>query len=379
MKYDAQKAAEAQRLCSGTQADSTPASHHITSLTKEPTQAILYGFYSTTQWAAIDWYEKVSGGLICEDYERQPPIERKKYPNFRSSRAYVHPRSLTQAERKMAFNYRGGECWIKVTFDSAEAAERAIYYSPHLIQGHWVYAEAFNGHGPEVDEPIPIRYEDDDQGRLSAPYLAHRPSQTLGPSFSMSSQSTNAQTRPAATLPRSFTLNATVQADYHQTARPISKSPSTASSTTAIGPDYPDLRRRNPPPTEENRSSNIPQNIGHNVGQEVLQDAGQNAGQNIGQNIPQVDRDPRNFLHFPDIPRNIIRPAHEAFLPQPTWTERTLQRLAEAGWIPGDIIGHVVPRLENGEFDWENASWYWKCCRILDDYLGTDTCGMRED
>jgi hypothetical protein len=45
----------------------------------------------------------------------------------------------------------------------------------------------------------------------------------------------------------------------------------------------------------------------------------------------------------------------------------------------GDVIGSAVPRTENGDFDWKNASLYWLIFAWLDYWLGIDTCGLRGD
>ena len=79
-----------------------------------------------------------------------------------------------------------------------------------------------------------------------------------------------------------------------------------------------------------------------------------------------------SFKHFPDEARTVLRPASEALLPQMSWSERIVKQLTQGGWIPGDIIGSVVPRLENGDFDWASASFYWKLFYWIDSVLGTD-------
>lgn len=367
MKHDLQKAAEEARLqsiaSSRAQNDGTTASHHPPpSMAKEPTQVILYGYSPSTQWAALSFYENVSSGIICEDYEREPPSERRKFPSPFSTASNIRPRALTKAEAVLARQFSGGNCWIKVTFDSAEAAERAIYNSPHLLQGHWVYAQLFHGAGPEVDEPILVREEDRVQGFLGGPRSAHRPSQTLGSSFA---QNNSIYSRGVNTLPRSFTGNTTTEAEAQPGAGPSSLSSSaTASSGTATGPtvEYPNLRNRH--------SNQAPITPAKNNQKDSSDD---------GQAAPPDSRNPHFFTHFPDVPRTVLRPAHEAFLPHPTWFEATMARLSSAGWLPGDMIGDGVPRLDNGDFDWPRASLYWKLFYWLDSHLGTDFCGMKDE
>lgn len=255
---------------------------------------------------------------------------------------------MTRAERALATQYRGGECWIKVTFDSAEAAERAISCSPHRIEGHWVYAQEFRGVGPEIDEPILVRKDEAQQGAIPA----HRLSQTLGPSFG---QSSNIQERTFNTLPKSFTTSSTTQqANDQRGLENASLSSSTASSATATDLNYPNLRNRQQSQPEESLLSSTTQQNG------------------------SVTSGRKTLRHFPDMPRTVIRPASEAFLPQPSWSEKAVNRLVSSGLIPGDFIGNGPPRLENGEFDYKSASYYWRFFHWIDATFGTDLCGFKE-
>ena len=325
------------------------------SLAKEPTQVILYGYSPDTQWAAISFYENVSGGIICEDYDREPPPERRRYHSNLGIGSYVHARALTNAEKAFAYQYHGGTCWIKVTFESSEAAERAMYHSPHIIQGHWVYVEPYRGQGPKVDESIMVKEEDRLQGLLEAPKPMPKQAQTLGPSFSMQGLiRASKPSRGNSTLPRSFISNENIEMEPQNTTETASMSSSTASSATATGIEYPSLRQRN---------------ISH------YDDARKLAG-------TQVNNDPSSrpatFRHFPDTPRTVLRPANEAFLPQRSWWDNFFKRLTQQGWIPRDFIGNSIPRLENGDFDWSSASLYWRFFYWIDSHLGTDWCGIKE-
>ena len=284
--------------------------------------------------------------MICEDYDREPPAELQKYPKTFSSGTSVHRRPLTQQERRMAFKYAGGKHWIKVTFDSAEAANRAIEHSPFSIYGKWVYAELYHGEAP-TDEEIPILEGEQEQGRP-----ARRPAQTLSAAFA---QQASHQQRATATLPRSFNPPAMSQADDQRPNGALSSSPSTASSATATGPEYPNLRHRHQSQTQEDATSTV------------------------AQNATPGQYDPRFMRHFPHIPRTVIRPAHEAFLPVPTFTERCVQWLRANGWLPGDFIGDGAPRDPNGNFDWNAATWYWRFWYTFDNYFGTDVCGLRAE
>ena len=68
-----------------------------------------------------------------------------------------------------------------------------------------------------------------------------------------------------------------------------------------------------------------------------------------------------------------VLPASSAILPkQPkqSWSQ----------WLgTGEVIGSAVPKKEDGSFDYERASMYWRLFWWLDSWLGTDFCGMRGD
>lgn len=349
LKYDLQRAAAEAQEKSNISKPHNESVTAVSSSVKVPTQVSLYGFAPGTHWAAIDFYERASLGSICEDYDRDPPIERRRIPNAFAAAQMVRSRALTKQEAVLARQYHGGNSWIKVTFDSAEAADRAISFSPHQIQGHWIYAELFHGTEPNhPDEPIPLQKEDLRRGPYGSPAPAPRASRSLGPSFA---QNNNSQTRFNATLPRSFTSTSKVEEKSQEGRDVTSQSSSTATSATATAPEYPDLRNRLP----QRPNTNQP-----------------------GETVRTPQRDPRFFTHFPDVPRTVLRPAHEALLPQPTWLEAWFQRLAANGWLPGDMIGNGPPFLDNGEFDWATASLYWKVFYWFDSHTWTDFCGTKD-
>lgn len=337
LKYDAQLAAEQQaaNATARAQVDGNLVSRNTPSHTKEPTQIMIYGYTPSRCYAAIDLYEKVSGGMICEDYPREPPSELQKYQTPLSTSWSVHSRPRTRQEMALANKYAGGNCWIKLTCDSAEAAARAVELSPRQVYGHWVYAELYNGKAPENDQPIPITEEDRSEGPFNSPRPPRKSSQTLSAAFS---QHATTQKRANSTLPRNFTS----KPDFQAADNGYSASPSTASSATATGADNSTLRNRHESQTEQSTVTTRPDEIA------------------------------------PGIPRYILRPESEALLPQKTWWERQYQWLSAKGLIPGDFIGNQLPILDNGEFDWANASWYWRSCYWLDSHIGTDICGLKE-
>ncbi|KAL8697304.1 MAG: hypothetical protein Q9201_007194, partial [Fulgogasparrea decipioides] len=335
---------------------------------KEPVYVMLYGFSPSTQWAAISHYERASGGMICEDYDRHPPSEARRIPATFSSPGMGHRRALTTTERKMSMGYKGGNAWIRVTFDSAEAAERACHFSPHVIQGHWVYAELYaDGIVPNNDEPIPFRPEDR-QGDLTTSanptYTpTHKTAQSLGPALGRNMQSK--QPQASATLPRSFISNGLAQQNVSQRPEAESASPSTASSATATAP------------TMGSENATLRQRGSRTQGGSQSQLGAPAAAHQ--QQQQQQQGNIQYMTHFPDIPRTVLRPAHEAFLPQPTVTQKWITYFRKLGVIPGDVIGHVVPRTESGEFDYANASFYWRFFYWLDSSFGTNLCGLRDD
>ena len=338
LKYDARKAAESTQEATNPQNNGNT-SRLAPSHTKEPTQIMVYGYPPSRQYAAIDRCEKISGGMICEDYEREPPAELQKYSNTFSTSRSVHTRPLTKQEKTLAYTYKGGNSWIKLTCDSAEAAARAIEFSPMQVYGHWVYTELYQGKGPEVDQPIPITEEDRRRGSFNSPRPPPRPSQTLSAAFS---QHASTQLRATSTLPRSFNPTATSQAGTQPAEDTGSHSPSTASSATATGIESSNIRNRHPSQTEQNTIA------------------------------------PAANEMVPGVPRYSFRPASEAFLPQPTWWDRQIEWLRAQGLIPTDPIGDRFPVLDNGEFDWANAGWYWRTLFWIDSHTWSDFCQLKE-
>ena len=338
MKYDLQREAESKKEES-LNAQSTML--HATSPDKEPTQIILYGYAPSREYAAIDKYEKCSGGIICEDYEREPPSQLKKYPSMFDNSRPIHPRPLTNQEKSLASKYDGGEHWIKLTCDSAEAAARAVENSPQQIYGHWVYAELWKGKGPEPDVSILVTEEDYERDPFGGPRPPPRPSQTISAAFS---QPVRTQTRATSTLPRGFQPNVASQAEIPPAQEADSNSPSTASSATATAtaPDHTTLRNR---PQAQAEQTQTP-----------------------------TDRD----MIAPGIRRAHLRPESEAYPPLVSWWERQLQWLRAQGWIPGDFIGWQLPLNENNEFDWDKATWYWRMLYWIDTHFGTDICTLRD-
>ncbi|MCJ1260732.1 hypothetical protein MMC22_000594 [Lobaria immixta] len=198
---------------------------------------------------------------------------------------------------------------------------------------------------------------------------AYRPSETVSSAISPS-KIINCQGGRSPSL-RSFTDDNKTKVEARSAARPSGRSSSvTASSAAATAPtaEHAKLRRRRS--KQPRAATTIKNNNGTgNEGQApILQPL-----------RPLPGRNPYLFTHLPTLPRTILRPPHEAFLPALTWFEATMERLTATGWLPSDMIGDAMPRLESGEFDWERVSLYWKVFYWIDAHFGTDYCCIKND
>lgn len=305
---------------------------------KEPTEVLVYGFGDDFQYAAIDFYESISGGRIYEDYDRHPPHPR--YNTFLSTSKPGPPRNLPPAAIRKINTYNGGDHWIKVTFESPEAAERACSRSPHIIHGYACYAELWRGVGPNVDEAIAAN----SMNTSDVDPLRQRRS---------SNQTRNWSSMPSRmhSAP-SFTSGPQTQ-DYE-----LSATSSTVSSATAIGSGSDAQALQTIP---EGESSEVPP-------------------------TPRT-----TSLRIRGATRAKLLPASSALLPVAPWSQRTFGHLPLVGSLVGGdprqrpvetiggggFIGNVVPRDGEGKFDWDRASWYWRVCWWMDQWTGTDLLGMK--
>lgn len=287
---------------------------------QEATEVTLYGFGEEMQWAAIDHYERVSGGCILEDYDRQPPGRR--YDLSRGLPRSTSQKSLSRATLKKMNTFKGGEHWIKVTFDSRGAADLACASSPHIIKGYYVYAQPYQGGGPGKDAPI-----------VASQAGAQITDSVLPPTFSTETL------RPPGGSPNSSSTTATSgtitgQPQEGTQQRSTSRdSSSTLANSTSTQPKSPTTNPQTPVSQLTLRRSRI------------------------------EGATPARVL-----------PASAAMLPkQPTTSWMT-------GWLgTGDIIGSTVPKKEDGTFDYATAGLYWRLFWWLDQVLGTDFCGMKGD
>ncbi|KAI9889957.1 MAG: hypothetical protein M1814_004680 [Vezdaea aestivalis] len=304
----------------------------------DPTEVILFGYDADQQHAAIDKYERAFG-RICEDYSRMPPQEYSKFPLAASTPDGKNgPRNQAEATKTMVFN--GGTHWIKVTFENASFAHQACSNAnPILIGGRRVYCEYYDGNGPREDRPI----------------------------------SAMEATRPALAFTSSFaTPDVRVPGSFATPEQNVSLSSSTASSATATGSVEPISQSRQRMMSNHRSASGKSDGASRSRNPSPTSSASPHLSRSSSN---RVAKEPRRYLL--DMRRRPIMPAHMALLPMPSFWQR--QRARMPAWMTADIIGATIPMTEAGEFDWANASFYWKVCYKIDCILGTDLCAMNGD
>lgn len=317
---------------------------------REPKEVILYGYGVDAQWAAISQYERISSGLIYEDYDREPDNPKFGYP-FASQRSQ-HFRSLSKSALRKVNEYVGGDHWIKVTFDSAEAAERACHYSPKNIQGWTVYAEMYRGTGP-VGGDRAIRAEAGGVSQSASPNTMS--SGTMGARGVSQSSVTESSATATASIPASQSLlpRSTTEPLF---ARPSGAFPSYLDDSSkaldhASGPTPPSRLQARDTTTSTSTALN-----------------------------PRSSRATLR-LKGANVKPAVFLPQEKAFLPAPPRWQQTFGSLPIIGWVIGSgqgIIGDQVPRKEDGSFDEKSASLYWRVWYGVDSCFGTDFCGVRD-
>ncbi|KAM0164730.1 hypothetical protein ACHAPG_000503 [Botrytis cinerea] len=303
---------------------------------KEPTEVILRGFTPEHQWAAIAEYERIAGH-ICEDYPRDAPLDQRRYKTDLRDPVVLRRRPMTIEEKTKALKYAGGKHWIKITFESAEAADAAIEASPQAVLGYFVHAELYRGAPPAKDELGVSTVTSERSSRLNSnrhrfdpgPFLpgAERPLQQSG-------------------LPRSWTTPemSQITRSVHFEDRAQSPEGSQATSHTID--------------TTTLTSSTV---MGGNLALQQRPSSADSA-------TPEA---PSLYCRkIPTAQRLQLLPADQALLPQKSYTQQVLSNIPLLNWFSADIIGDTVPRTETGEFDWANASLYWRWIYWFDTYLG---------
>lgn len=299
---------------------------------KIATECILYGYKNKeSEWKVIDKYERISQGMICEDYPRNDPSVANKYSQSLSGGDVVIRANLSVDANRKSKRYAGGYHWIKVTFDSTTAADRACFFSPQDIDGYVVFCELYHGQGPAEDIPIPKGSAE----AVQSPSKAHH---TLTASHSTTFLTGKEPDR--STVPHSFTMNSlSTVADMDEENSQLSSA--TASSATATAP-------------EQNA------NLRH-------------------RSVSEAKPESEFMTHIPTVRRAVLRPINEALPPQPTLSERVLRSIPILSWFTGDIVGDGPQFREDGTFDHQKSNLYWRFWYMIDHMLGTDICGLKEE
>ena len=311
---------------------------------KVPTEVMLWGFGDGQQYAAIARFEEISGGLIYEEYERQPSEGRYNI-NFSASRPADYSK-LSTAQIAKINEYVGGDHWIKVTFDSAEAADRAIEWgNGHIISGHEVRAAYWYPGMKPIDGDLPI------------------------PAGSSATLVSSPNTVSSATLPGS-----------------ASQSSATASSATATATAPTSIQQRSSRPRPGDLHYILNDDTPLRTPQTLAQPATAATGQPLAQtSSSQLRATDQSTLRFKSTAKYTVKVGRfqdsKVFLPtRPKW-QQTLSQLPVIGWAVGTgngLIGDQVPRDADGRFDHKNASLYWRAWYAIDACFGTDFCGVKE-
>lgn len=305
---------------------------------KVATECIIYGYKNKDmEWKVIDKYERISQGFVCEDYPRSDPSVSNKFSQLLSGGDVVIRSNLSADANRKSKRYAGGLHWIKVTFDSTTAADRACFFSPQEVDGHLVFCELYHGQGPAEDIPIP---KESSEAARTRSKVYH----TLTTSHSAAFLQGREPGR--STLPRSFAMNnLSAVSDIDEGDSQLSTA--TASSATATATaveEAPTLRQRT-----------------------------------VQGTTTEPKPESEFMTHIPTVRRAVLRPVNEALPPQPTMVERVLRSIPILSWFTGDIVGDGPQFGDDGAFDYVKSNFYWRFWYMIDHVLGTDICGLKED
>jgi hypothetical protein len=321
---------------------------------KIPTEVILRGFQTDAQYAAISHYERLAG-RICEDYARDPPIQSRRFKSDLRDATALRRRALTAEERIKAMRFAGGENWVKVTYESKDAAEAAVENSPQVVLGFLVYAELYRGAPPtDTDpQPVPIGYvagrrlsnnrERSTIGVASGLGLGHKRGSSMSGARDRTFGTVNGRPLVPSYSRETSTTDSMAITDIAEERSARSSSTATDATLLANGNSESSA-------TASGSSSTL-------------------AGPTNG-TIPVARRlapqDAQFCERIPTAKRVALKPYSEALLPQQSVAQKALKRMPVIGWLTTDMIGSTVPRTEVGEFDWAKASLYWKVMWFLD-------------
>lgn len=349
------------------------------------TECLLYGYASkVSEWKVLSKFERmVAPSYICEDYPREDPNLALTSSNAFSSSVVVH-KNLTRDALRKSRVYKGGNHWIKVTFDNLQAAERACFYSPQEIEDHLVFCEIWQGHPPFSDSPLIKGSHPANEHRRNAKAKLRTltTSQTTNILHSGLDSAVAGFERANQTLPRSF---AAPDVQYGQPQPPLSttrddfslpspdsQSSTTASSATATALDAPHPRQKATTATLRSRSTpNLP----------TIQN------RNLHPSTTTTTSSSEYMTAIPTVRKAILRPISEALAPQPSLTTRILRHIPILSWFASksiattgqEWIGDGPVLTEEGKWDKDRNGWYWWVWWRVDRWVGTDFCGVRDE
>ncbi|KAK1782748.1 hypothetical protein QBC45DRAFT_192342 [Copromyces sp. CBS 386.78] len=310
-----------------------------------PTEVILRGYRSVShQYAAINHYEQLAG-RICEDYPRDPPAENRRYKSELRDPLYARRRPLTADERALVNKADGGEHWMKVTFESAEAAEAAITASPQTLLGHLIFAEPYDGVPPARDEAVPDNTAFINNGVTPGANNNNR----RGSSGQQQQQQQQPRSRVTMTNPYTSYL------DNQQ-------SPSSSSRTADTGT----ISDTSSATITSAAMGAVAGAFTHGLDSLAHSMAGGAHHLSTAVDVAHGDMDSEFCRAIPTVRKAKLLPVDQALLPAPSYTQRALNHVPLFKWFTGNMIGNEVPRTETGEFDWDRASLYWKLMWWLD-------------
>ncbi len=349
-----------------------------------PTECLLYGYAGkSSEWKVLSKFESiVTPGFICEDYPREDPnlfLSSNSPLGLTRSSVVVRENLSREAIRKSRI-YSGGVHWIKVTFDSYQDAERACFYSPLEIDGYMVHCEMWQGRGPAADVALPkgpVGQENLTSGLLSAGDSGRKgKARTLSAATGAGKDSAIAGfERALQTLPRGHTMP---DGQYGQPEDEESITSTTASSATATAMETEPLLSQQSTGAGGLRSRSVPNLPSHEI------------------TVQQPSRS--EYMTHIKVKKAVLRPVSEALPPQPTFAERAVRSIPGVRLVVGSgtkqgggsgtgtgtgttggFVGEEGPLVkDDGTWDPANG-WYWSFWHRIDDCLGTDFCGIKDD
>lgn len=368
---------------------------------KVATECVLFGYRSKdSEWKVIDKFEKISQGFICEDYPRSDPSLTSRYSELLSGGDVVIRANLTADANRKSKRFAGGFHWIKVTFDSRAAADRAIYYAPQDIEGYHVFCRLYDGHGPQEDVPLPVDSEPATMALELHARDQHRPLNV--PVVATPIIPDLLEPTPRKT-PRGkqqqFVTGNLIDLDVGEDEEDISDlSTATASSATAtemeqLNRPFPALLPTNtiktPSPSTTTATVSSSASTSTSFSPNTLRQRHFSTSQTRRKSQPQPQpQPPQNqtpqqhseyMSHLPAVRKAELRPMTEALPPQPTVVERVLRSIPILSWFTGDIVGDGPQLREDGSFDYERSNVYWRFWYAVDRFVGTDVCGLKEE